>query len=146
MVLLICCSEGQQPNYLQLPKAKSQDEPISPVVMCTQHMCPIRVHWHLKSNYKDYWRVKVTITNLNFVKNYSGWNLVMQHPNLGSLAQVFSFNFQPLFQIGETSESSFLLAIWWLVVWIVSTNQLFEKHTLIGMTHPSHLGFNYSAY
>ncbi|XP_020095398.1 COBRA-like protein 7 isoform X2 [Ananas comosus] len=106
-----CISEGQQPNYLQIPKAKSQDEPISPVVMCTQHMCPIRVHWHLKSNYKDYWRVKVTITNLNFVKNYSDWSLVMQHPNLGSLAQVFSFNFQPLFQIGETNDTVMLWGI-----------------------------------
>ncbi|KAJ1419993.1 COBRA, plant [Sesbania bispinosa] len=47
------------------------------VVRCTHHMCPIRVHWHVKQSYKEYWRVKITITNLNLVKNYSQWNLVV---------------------------------------------------------------------
>ena len=43
----------------------SSGKPIdTPLVQCTSHMCPIRVHWHVKLNYKEYWRIKVTITNL----------------------------------------------------------------------------------
>lgn len=80
------------------------DEPAAPIVRCTEHMCPIRVHWHVKINYREYWRVKVTITNYNVIKNYSDWNLVLQHPNLRSLTQLFSFNYQPLVQYGTTSK------------------------------------------
>lgn len=68
----------------------------SPMLQCTNHMCPIRIHWHLKLNYKDYWRVKVTLTNFNYAMNYSQWNMVMQHPNFDNLTQVFSFNYKAL--------------------------------------------------
>lgn len=67
-------------------------------------MCPIRVHWHVKQSYKEYWRVKITITNLNFVKNYSSWSLVVQHPNLRSVTQLFSFNYHPLNTYGNISK------------------------------------------
>ncbi|KAI3872360.1 hypothetical protein MKW92_041701 [Papaver armeniacum] len=79
---------------IELPH--SEDEVVPPKVWCTEHMCPIRIHWHVKNSYKDYWRVKVTVHNFNFVKNYSDWSLVVQHPNLKSLIQVFSFNYKPL--------------------------------------------------
>lgn len=59
-------------------------------------MCPIRVHWHVKLNYKEYWRVKVTITNFNYRMNYTQWNMVVQHPNFDNLTQIFSFNYKPL--------------------------------------------------
>eukprot|EP00268_Persea_americana_P007491 TRINITY_DN12797_c0_g1_i5.p1 TRINITY_DN12797_c0_g1~~TRINITY_DN12797_c0_g1_i5.p1 ORF type:complete len:160 (-),score=21.91 TRINITY_DN12797_c0_g1_i5:245-724(-) len=59
-------------------------------------MCPIRVHWHVKINYKEYWRVKVAITNFNYRLNYTQWTLVMQHPNLNNVTQVFSFDYKPL--------------------------------------------------
>ena len=59
-------------------------------------MCPIRIHWHVKTNYKDYWRVRVTITNFNYRMNYSQWNLVVQHPNFDNLTQSYSFNYEPL--------------------------------------------------
>ena len=68
----------------------------TPLVRCTNHMCPIRVHWHVKLQYKEYWRVKITITNFNYRMNYSQWNLVVQHPNFDNVTQVFSFNFKPL--------------------------------------------------
>jgi hypothetical protein len=64
-------------------------------------MCPIKIHWHVKLNYKDYWRVKVTITNLNYRMNYSDWNLVAQHPNFDSATKVFSFNYKPLTPYGD---------------------------------------------
>lgn len=68
----------------------------TPLVQCTSHMCPIRVHWHVKLNYKEYWRVKVTITNFNYRMNYTQWNLVLQHPNLDNLTEIFSFNYKSL--------------------------------------------------
>jgi hypothetical protein len=67
-------------------------------------MCPIRVHWHVKTNYREYWRVKTSITNYDVVTNYSDWNLVVRHPNLGNLTQLFSFNYHPLVQYGGISK------------------------------------------
>ncbi|XP_072988516.1 COBRA-like protein 7 [Typha latifolia] len=104
-----CIREGEQPNFLQLPNGDEGSTP--PVVMCTQHMCPIRVHWHLKVNYREYWRVKVTITNFNVDRNYSDWNLVIQHPNLRSLTRVFSFNYQPLIQYGDSNDTGMFWGI-----------------------------------
>jgi hypothetical protein len=68
----------------------------SPLLQCTTHMCPIRVHWHVKTNYKEYWRVKISITNFNYRMNYSQWTLVVQHPNLNNVTQVFSFDYNPI--------------------------------------------------
>ncbi|XP_022738770.1 COBRA-like protein 4 [Durio zibethinus] len=68
----------------------------APMLQCTHHMCPIRVHWHVKLNYKDYWRVKIAITNFNYRMNYTQWTLVAQHPSLNAVTQVFSFDYKPL--------------------------------------------------
>ena len=102
IVFLKVCSPGKT-SVLRLPQANDAQQP-SPVVRCSRHMCPIRVHWHVKQSYKEYWRVKITITNLNFVKNYSQWNLVVLHPNMRSVTQVFSFNYQPLPIYGNLSK------------------------------------------
>ncbi|KAF3655392.1 COBRA-like protein 4 [Capsicum annuum] len=59
-------------------------------------MCPVRIHWHVKINYKEYWRVKITVTNFNYRVNYTQWTLVAQHPNLNNVTQVFSFDYKPL--------------------------------------------------
>jgi hypothetical protein len=67
-------------------------------------MCPIRVHWHVKTSYTEYWRVKMTIMNLNRLKNYTDWNLVVQHPGMQNVTQVFSFDSHPLVQYGEISK------------------------------------------
>ncbi|KAK3028238.1 hypothetical protein RJ639_037572, partial [Escallonia herrerae] len=87
-----CVKPGELPPVLQL----LHNEAPQPAVKCTRHMCPIKVHWHVKTSYKEYWRVKITITNLNLAQNYSQWNLVVSHPNLKSVTQVFSFNYKPL--------------------------------------------------
>ncbi|EYU23624.1 hypothetical protein ABFS82_04G143000 [Erythranthe guttata] len=68
----------------------------APLLQCTHHMCPIRVHWHVKINYREYWRVKVAVTNFNYRMNYTQWTLVAQHPNLNNVTQVFSFDYKPL--------------------------------------------------
>ncbi|KAJ4827935.1 COBRA-like protein 1 [Turnera subulata] len=86
--------------------------PIPPLVQCTRHMCPIRVHWHVKLNYRQYWRVKITITNFNYNMNYSSqWNLVVQHPNFDNLTQIFSFNFKPLTPFGVINDTAMLWGV-----------------------------------
>ena len=77
---------------------------MAPLVQCTPHMCPIRVHWHVKLNYREYWRVKITVTNWNYRMNYSQWNLVVQHPNFDKVTTVFSFNYKSLNPYGVISQ------------------------------------------
>ncbi|GMI75737.1 COBRA-LIKE4, IRREGULAR XYLEM 6 [Hibiscus trionum] len=74
-------------------------------IKCTNHMCPIRVHWHVKLNYKEYWRVKMTVTNFNYRMNYTQWTLVAQHPNLDNITQVFSFDYKPLVPYESTNDT-----------------------------------------
>ncbi|KAL4301945.1 hypothetical protein GQ457_10G021230 [Hibiscus cannabinus] len=89
-----CLNSGQTPSLLQEIKDKNGQPPS--LVRCSGHMCPIWIHWHVKQSYTQYWRVKITVHNQNIVRNYSEWNLVVLHPNLKSIHQVFSFNYQPL--------------------------------------------------
>ncbi|XLU99736.1 hypothetical protein S245_014076, partial [Arachis hypogaea] len=46
--------------------------------------------------YKEYWRIKITVTNFNYRMNYSQWNLIVQNPNFDNVTQVFSFNYKLL--------------------------------------------------
>ncbi|MED6132274.1 hypothetical protein PIB30_017541 [Stylosanthes scabra] len=75
------------------------------IMACTKHMCPIRVHWHVKNNYVNHWRVKLTISNYYYTKNYSNWNVLLQHPGFSHNATSYSFNSAKLplpFQDGVT--------------------------------------------
>lgn len=87
-------------------------------------MCPIRVHWHVKLNYKEYWRVKITITNFNYRMNYSQWNLVVQHPNFDNLTQIFSFNYEPITPYESISKLTFRINICIICVCDFLTNQV----------------------
>ncbi|TYJ03433.1 hypothetical protein E1A91_A12G027400v1 [Gossypium mustelinum] len=87
-----CVKFGETPSLLQQVKDSNQEPPS--IVRCTRHMCPIRPL-----------ALKITVNNLNILKNYSGWNLVALHPNLKSLTQVFSFNYHPLNQYGHINDS-----------------------------------------
>ncbi|MBA0782567.1 hypothetical protein Gotri_000430 [Gossypium trilobum] len=100
---------GETPSLLQQIKDSNRESPS--LVRCSQHMCPIRVHWHVKQSYTHYWRVKITVNNLNILKNYSQWNLVALHPNLKSLIQVFSFNYEPLNQYGQINDTGIFWGI-----------------------------------
>ncbi|KAI4367428.1 hypothetical protein MLD38_023166 [Melastoma candidum] len=104
-----CVNPGETPPILQLPHGTLQEP--TPVVRCSQHMCPVRVHWHVKQSYREYWRAKLTITNMNFAKNYTQWNIVMQHPNLQNITQVFSFNYHPLNQHGTINDTGMFWGI-----------------------------------
>ncbi|CAL1389596.1 unnamed protein product [Linum trigynum] len=89
------CVNSKTPHLASVVSPPGKTD-LTPLVQCTSHMCPIRIHWHVKLNYKEYWRVKVTITNFNYRMNYTQWNLVMQHPNFDNLTQIFSFNYKSL--------------------------------------------------
>ncbi|XP_031128718.1 COBRA-like protein 6 [Ipomoea triloba] len=102
-----CLKAGEQPPVVQL----QHYSPPRAIVQCTKHMCPIRVHWHVKLSYTQHWRVKITITNYNFAKNFSQWNLVVLHPNLGKVTRVFSFNYRPLNQYGDINDTGMFYGI-----------------------------------
>ena len=69
-------------------------------VQCSDHMCPVRVHWHVKTNYLNQWRVKLTISNYNYQRNFSNWNMLVQHPGFIQPATIYSFNSAVLPTVG----------------------------------------------
>ncbi|KAK4733616.1 hypothetical protein R3W88_007877 [Solanum pinnatisectum] len=79
------------------------------LLCCTDHMCSVGIHWHVKLNYKDYWRVKITITNFNYHMNYSQWNLIVQHSNLDNITQVFNINYKSLTPYGDQINDTAML-------------------------------------
>ncbi|CAL5325931.1 protein COBRA-like [Camellia sinensis] len=104
------CVDPNSP-YLASVVSGANKNSYAPLVQCTSHMCPIRIHWHVKLNYKEYWRVKVTITNFNYRMNYTQWNLVVQHPNFDNLTQIFSFYYKPLTPYGAINDTAMLWGI-----------------------------------
>ncbi|XP_045810724.1 protein COBRA-like [Trifolium pratense] len=97
------CVNPNTPHLASVVAGSNGKNNLSPLVQCTSHMCPIQIHWHVKVNYKEYWRVKVSITNFNYRMNYSDWNLVVQHPNFNNLTQLFSLNYKSLNPYGSIS-------------------------------------------
>ena len=87
--------------------ARGHRDKEAPLLQCTTHMCPVRVHWHVKLNYKEYWRAKIAITNFNYHLNYTQWTLVAQHPNLDNITEVFSFDYKPVVAYGSISNCLF---------------------------------------
>ncbi|XP_063936442.1 COBRA-like protein 2 [Daucus carota subsp. sativus] len=79
------------------------------IVRCTNHMCPVRVHWHVKNNYRDYWRVKLTISNYDYNKSLSNWNVLIQHPGFSKPALTYSFNSTLLSSAGVPDD----VALFW---------------------------------
>ncbi|KAL7135636.1 hypothetical protein ABFS83_11G111200 [Erythranthe nasuta] len=105
------CVNPDSPYLASVVSERGKSNNMAPLVQCTSHMCPVRVHWHVKLNYKDYWRVKVTITNFNYRMNYSQWNLVVQHPNFDNLTQLFSFNYKPLNPYQNINDTAMLWGV-----------------------------------
>ncbi|PON55111.1 COBRA-like protein [Parasponia andersonii] len=104
-----CISEGNQVSRSSI--ADNVD-----IVKCTYHMCPIRVHWHIKNNYMDHWRVKLTVSNYNYRRNYTDWNVLVQHPNFKQLEKTFSFNstLLPAVGLGEGTLADEVALFWGL--------------------------------
>ncbi|XP_021816803.1 COBRA-like protein 1 [Prunus avium] len=107
------CSCGCRSNTSspQICAERDAVNSFEPLVRCSDHMCPIRIHWHIMMNYKEYWRVKVTITNFHYRMNYSDWNLVIQHPNFDDMARSFSFNYKSLSLYGTINDTVVLWGI-----------------------------------
>jgi hypothetical protein len=45
--------------------------------------------------------VKLTVTNRDFSKNFTDWNVVAQHPNFDNFTEAFSFSYKPLNPYGS---------------------------------------------
>ncbi|CAA7038601.1 unnamed protein product [Microthlaspi erraticum] len=105
------CVDSKGPKIASVVPNQGKNVYKPPLVQCTNHMCPVRIHWHVKTNYKAYWRVKVTITNFNYNMNYSQWNLVVQHPNFDNLTQTFSFNYKPLTPYASINDTGILWGV-----------------------------------
>ncbi|KAK6128162.1 hypothetical protein DH2020_038092 [Rehmannia glutinosa] len=102
---------GSESPHIASVLSSSDKNNLTPLVQCTNHMCPVRVHWHIKLNYKEYWRVKIAITNFNYNMNYTHWNLVVQHPNFDNLTQLFSFNYEPITPYGTINDTAMLWGV-----------------------------------
>ncbi|XWS75670.1 hypothetical protein CRYUN_Cryun01aG0111000 [Craigia yunnanensis] len=104
------CIDPEAPHIASVVPSTGKNS-YTPLVQCTSHMCPVRIHWHVKLNYKEYWRVKVTITNFNYNMNYTQWNLVVQHPNFDNLTQIFSFNYKSLTPYTAINDTAMLWGV-----------------------------------
>ena len=102
---------------------------------CTKDMCPVKIHWHVKTNYQEYWRVKVTITNRDFSRNFSQWTLTLQHPNFDNFTEAFSFNYKALNPYGTYSSKSHQIAIKrFIFIFWLKIGRLWTRHCC--MLHP----------
>ncbi|XP_027157133.1 COBRA-like protein 1 [Coffea eugenioides] len=105
------CREADQSRTLCTSQGMSPSDLVSDtdILQCTDHMCPLRVHWHIKNNFLDHWRVKLTISNYNLGRNYSNWNVLVQHPGFSQNSTSYSFNSIVLPTIGVPDE----VALFW---------------------------------
>ncbi|KAK1297191.1 COBRA-like protein 2 [Acorus calamus] len=70
----------------------------------------LRLQWRMhQTNYKEYIRVKLTVSNYNMGTNYSDWNLLIQHPVLSGFFTSYSFNSTTLQTSGDADE----VALFW---------------------------------
>ncbi|KAE8709252.1 5'-methylthioadenosine/S-adenosylhomocysteine nucleosidase 1-like [Hibiscus syriacus] len=73
------------------------------------HMCLVRIHWHVMNNYFTHCKVKLTISNYNYKRNYSNWNVLIQHPGFSQSTTAYSFNSTMLPSFGISDE----VALFW---------------------------------
>ncbi|CAK9204140.1 unnamed protein product [Sphagnum troendelagicum] len=148
------CIDRNDPHPV-LPTSKNTGIVAPDMLYCTQDMCPVKIHWHVKVNYQEYWRVKLTITNRDLSRNFSLWNMVAQHPNFGNFTEAFSFSYKPLNPYGPSSNNS---ALFWGVKYYndmlmqggpdgnVQSEILFRKDSLFtlasGWAFPHRILFN----
>ncbi|CAN4089781.1 unnamed protein product [Withania somnifera] len=104
------CVEAEKPHLATIVSDHGKNN-FTPLVQCTDHMCPVGINWHVKLNYKDYWRIKITITNFNYHMNYTQWNLVVQHPNLDNITQLFDINYKSLIPYGGINDTAMLWGV-----------------------------------
>ncbi|KAJ0988841.1 hypothetical protein J5N97_007197 [Dioscorea zingiberensis] len=69
---------------------------LSSAVKCTNHMCPVQINWHLKSQSKDNWGARVSITNYNHRSEISNWATLLHLPQSNHLMKITQANHKPL--------------------------------------------------
>ncbi|KAF9676115.1 hypothetical protein SADUNF_Sadunf09G0104700 [Salix dunnii] len=81
----ITCCVSLDTTHLSLWNSSEGDSlPLSDVEnldtgQCTNQMYPVIVHWHKKNNLIYHRRVKMKISNYNYKRNYSDWEVLVQH-------------------------------------------------------------------
>ncbi|XVF67862.1 hypothetical protein PTKIN_Ptkin10aG0155900 [Pterospermum kingtungense] len=102
-----CIREGDP-----APKSdSSDDDDDTDIVQCTDHMCPVRVHWDVMKNYFTHWKVKLTISSYNYKRNYTNWNVLVQHPGFNQNSKAYSFNSTMLPSFGVSVAGA--VALFW---------------------------------
>lgn len=101
----VCVQDGA-PYLVQTGRGGTlTDDPNS--MSCSPDGCPVGIHYHLKVNYKEYWRAKVTITNRNMHINYTDWTLALEHPAFTNFTQVFSWQYRAVQPYGVNNTALF---------------------------------------
>eukprot|EP00257_Ricinus_communis_P014323 XP_015571967.2 protein COBRA [Ricinus communis] len=79
------CVDPDAPHLASVVAPTKSDN--TPLVQCTSHMCPIRVHWHVKINYKEYWRSELILPEFIVLFPCKCWHssLCMCYMNFGKL-------------------------------------------------------------
>eukprot|EP00270_Netrium_digitus_P013917 TRINITY_DN4677_c0_g1_i1.p1 TRINITY_DN4677_c0_g1~~TRINITY_DN4677_c0_g1_i1.p1 ORF type:complete len:458 (-),score=82.74 TRINITY_DN4677_c0_g1_i1:304-1677(-) len=104
----ICKVASDDPPYLVSSDGSGVPVRKSPsALLCSPDGCPVSIHFHLKVNYKSYWRAKLTVINRSLYTNYTGWNLAMEHPGLTNLTEVFSWHVQQIQPFGVNNTAVF---------------------------------------
>uniref|UniRef100_A0A0D3HF83 COBRA-like protein n=1 Tax=Oryza barthii TaxID=65489 RepID=A0A0D3HF83_9ORYZ len=81
-----------------------------PLLQCTSHMCPVKINWHLMLKDKEHYRVKITVTNLNYRMNFTEWNLVVQYHPILDITQISGFNYKSI-QVGKINDTTMLWGV-----------------------------------
>ncbi|PON54955.1 COBRA-like protein [Trema orientale] len=80
-------------NQTHSCSTKNHDRLVSKIE-CTDHMCPVNINWHVMSKVEENHerKIRVTISNLNYARNYPDWIVLVEHPALGYSTGVIHAN------------------------------------------------------
>lgn len=72
---------------------KGHDKLVSKIE-CTDHMCPVNINWHVTSKVKQNHQreIRVAVSNLNYVRNYPDWIMLVEHQALSYSTRVIHAN------------------------------------------------------
>lgn len=103
LILILECDSGARARFRVW---WDHNDPLKAMRLCcsARTMCPIWVHWHVEANYREYWKVKITVASFNYGMNYTQWTLVAWHPNFNNITRVYRFDYKPLDAFGSLSE------------------------------------------
>ncbi|GJP45653.1 hypothetical protein CLOM_g5015 [Closterium sp. NIES-68] len=106
---IVCTPTGEKvPFLMSTPSGDGLELRSEPTAMeCSPDGCPISIHYHFKQNYEGFWRSKITIINRSLWDNHTNWNIVVEHPNMGNLTDVFSWKAENIMPYGVNNTAIF---------------------------------------